>query len=181
MSIVVSTQPTVEPVSLVEAKLHLRVDNSAEDALITSQIISARQWVENYLKRPLITQTLTLYADVFESHMELTPNLQVVNSIKYLDQNNILQLLPDTNYNVFIRQLVGYVMPADGISWPAVKYQPESVQIEFVAGYGDSVAVHETIKQAILLMVGTSYSQREDHKLETAVKNILSPYRVITF
>lgn len=40
------TPPTAEPVSLVEAKLHLRVDFNDDDALITSLITAARQAAE---------------------------------------------------------------------------------------------------------------------------------------
>ena len=42
----VVTAATAEPVTLVEAKAHLRVTHSADDALITRLLTAAREWVE---------------------------------------------------------------------------------------------------------------------------------------
>ncbi|MGA0587269.1 head-tail connector protein [Dyella sp. KRB-257] len=42
-----------EPVSLDEAKLHLRVDDTADDSLITPLITAAREHVEKFIKRPV--------------------------------------------------------------------------------------------------------------------------------
>jgi hypothetical protein len=57
-----TTAPAAEPVSLAEAKLHLRVDTdvTADDDLITSLATAARQWVEEICGRSLITQTWQL-------------------------------------------------------------------------------------------------------------------------
>lgn len=59
------TPPAIEPVTLDEAKAHLRVDINAEDSLITRLISDAREWVERFLRRSLITQTWALYLDAF--------------------------------------------------------------------------------------------------------------------
>jgi len=42
----VSTAPASEPITLAEAKLYLRVDTTADDALITALITAARETVE---------------------------------------------------------------------------------------------------------------------------------------
>lgn len=60
-----SIQPVVEPVTLAEAKAHLRVDSEAEDDLILSLISAAREWVEVYLDRTLITTQWTMRLDSF--------------------------------------------------------------------------------------------------------------------
>ena len=54
------TAPSSEPVTLTEAKLYLRVDNTTEDALISDLIVAARMDAEKYLKRSLISQTWQL-------------------------------------------------------------------------------------------------------------------------
>lgn len=57
--------PAGEPVTLDEAKLHLRVDFAADDALITGLISAARVAAENICRRAFITQKWELLLDGF--------------------------------------------------------------------------------------------------------------------
>ena len=50
-SLVRVTEPTVNPVTLSEAKAHLRIDSDAEDALISSLVTAATRWAEDYCDR----------------------------------------------------------------------------------------------------------------------------------
>lgn len=61
----VLASPASEPVSLNEAKLWLRVDNSDEDSLIAELIATARESAEIYTRRSFISQTLQLTLDAF--------------------------------------------------------------------------------------------------------------------
>ena len=45
------TPPAVEPVTVAEAKAHLRVDISDDDTYIGTLITAAREWCEEYLDR----------------------------------------------------------------------------------------------------------------------------------
>lgn len=54
---VLVTGPAREPISLAEAKLHLRVDGSFDDILIASLITTAREWIEQATNRRFVQQT----------------------------------------------------------------------------------------------------------------------------
>jgi hypothetical protein len=67
MRLVQITPPTVEPVTLAEAKLHARIEYSDDDALVTSLITAARRYCETAIRAAFITQTWTLMLDSFPS------------------------------------------------------------------------------------------------------------------
>lgn len=50
-SLVRATEPASRPVTLSEAKAHLRIDSSAEDSLINTLIDTATRWAEDYCDR----------------------------------------------------------------------------------------------------------------------------------
>ncbi|NBW15376.1 MAG: hypothetical protein EBR82_46010 [Caulobacteraceae bacterium] len=64
-SLVRATEPANEPVTLAEAKAHLRIDSTSEDTLITALIKTARVWAEEYLDRTLCFTQWTLRTDSF--------------------------------------------------------------------------------------------------------------------
>jgi hypothetical protein len=57
--------PAEEPITLAEAKLHVRQDGTADDDLITALIVAARRSCETRLRQALVTQTWDLYLDAF--------------------------------------------------------------------------------------------------------------------
>ena len=64
-SLVRETQPVVEPVSLADAKAHLRIDGEAEDTLVQSLIATARQWAEDYCDRTFVLTRWAMRTDSF--------------------------------------------------------------------------------------------------------------------
>jgi uncharacterized phiE125 gp8 family phage protein len=180
------TAPATEPLTLAEAKLHLRVDATDEDTMITSLISVARHECENRTGRALITQTWEVTLDCFEDSMELPhPPLQTVSSVKYLDEDEVEQTLGTTVYRVD-----GYAEPARvtrtyGETWPDVALDyPNAVRIRYVAGYGDDATdVPPPLKQWMLLHIGHWYANREasakDLRTLPMLDGLLDPYRVV--
>jgi hypothetical protein len=61
----VRNEEGAEPVTLAEAKLHLRIDNTDDDDLISALITTARRWAEDYCDRTFIVSFYTLSLDSF--------------------------------------------------------------------------------------------------------------------
>jgi len=64
-SLVRAIEPTSEPVTLAEVKLHIRIDNANDDALLTNLIAAARAWAESYCDRTFCFTQWTLRTDSF--------------------------------------------------------------------------------------------------------------------
>jgi uncharacterized phiE125 gp8 family phage protein len=191
MGLKLKTAPSVEPVTLAEAKLHCKVDAADDDALITALIVSARQQAEHATGRALVTQVWELSMDAFPADsLEIPrPILQTVDSITYLDTAGIRQTLANTEYQVIVDELIGRVVPAYDKTWPTCREQPGSVVVTFTAGYGLAVSVPSSIKAWMLLAVATLYGQREAVITGPSVAELprdfsaglLDPYRVVVF
>jgi len=163
MSVTIKTEPATEPVSLVEAKAHLRVDCTDDNDYITTLIKVARKYAELYQRRSYITQTLELRLDRFPRYLlELPrPPSSAVASIKYTDSAGDEQTLDASLYTTDFNSYMPRIVPAFNQSWPTTRAVIDAVLIEYTAGYGAASAVPETIKQAILLLVSHWYENRE--------------------
>lgn len=170
------TAPTVEPVTLAEVKLHLRVDGVDEDALITALITAAREQAESITRRALNTQTWRLTLDRFPAIIELPrPHLQSVDSVQYVDTDGVLQTLAADAYQVAGTSEPARILPAYGQSWPATRSQPEAVSITYTAGFGAAGAdVPASIRQWILLYIGALYENREAFRAAERVGGVAS-------
>jgi len=159
----ITTSPAVEPVSLTDIKLHLRVTSTADNDLITSLIQAARQWCEDYENRAYITQTITAKMDRFCNEIEIPkPRLQSVTSIKYIDVDGTEQTLDSSYYDVDIYSEPGRITLAYNQSWPGIRGDINGIEIIYVAGYGDAATdVPAKTVAAIKLLVAHLYENRE--------------------
>lgn len=178
--------PGSEPISLAEAKAHLRVDIDDDDALITGLIVAAREQAEHRTGRALITQVWELALDDFpEAEIELprVPASSIV-SVKYMDTSNLEQIVSSGSYGLDNYGIQHWIIPADGFSWPSTNGGANNVRVQFVAGYGVPSEVPESIKAWIKLAIGTWYDRRaaaaelQSYELpQHFVDGLLDPYR----
>ena len=162
---------------------------ASDDTLLTALIQAAREYVEGYQNRALCTQTWELVLDnwpIRDSIEMPKPPLQSVSSIKYKDSAGTEATWADTNYIVDPDSFLGRVVLADNISWPTVTLYPAGgIRIQFVAGYGLAASVPQTTRQAMLLLIGHWYENREGssersmQEIPFAVKALLDLNRVI--
>lgn len=163
-SLVTTVQPAEEPITLAEAKLHLRVDHSADDSYIAGLVRAARVLAEKQTGRAFVTQTLRLTMDRFPCGSEIClprPPLIAITSVQYYDVSNVLQTVPALQYEADADADPGRVRPGVLYSWPATYVRLGAVRITYTAGYGGAALVPEPIKQAIKFFVGHWYENRE--------------------
>ena len=164
MALKLITPASTYPVTLAEAKLHLRVDTADEDTLITALITAATEMAEQKTGRAIMTQTLELTLDAFPEAFELTRvPVQSVTSVKYYDTTGTQQTLSNTLYALDAADDFGFahISPVYGGTWPTTRDQINAVAVRYVAGYADAASVPQSIKNWILLMVSTMYANRE--------------------
>lgn len=181
----VTIQPATEPISLEEAKLHLKVDTDADDTLITALITSARQYVERYCNIALITQTVTEKYDCLSAMRLSVSPVVVVTSVQYLaSPSGDLQTLSTSLYGVDTYLKPAQIYGKYGATWPAALTQRQCVTVVYVAGYGDEASdVPAPIISAMLLTIGDLYENRQDRArtLTSAAEFLLNPYRITYF
>lgn len=182
------TPVAIEPITLADVRQHLRLfEDAAEDDLLLGLVKTARVYCENYTRRALAEQTLEIYQDRFSGADPILlpyPPLLSVVEIGYTDSTGQETILSASDYVVDTAYEPGRVMPAYGTAWPVFTPYPSSpIRIRFVAGYA---VLPEPIRQALLLLVGHWYENREatgTAKDQTAfsVHALLASYRVEVF
>ena len=189
--------PEAEPVTLAEAKLHLKRDDTDDDDLITALIQAAREHIESWSDRLLVSQTwqMTLHCFPRSNGAIRIPKapLRSITSITYTDQNGDGQTFSSSLYTVDANDKQGWVYLAYNQDWPDTRGEPNAVTITFVGGYAPGSAspvdhaenVPQPIKRAMLLLVGHWYANREAvnvgssvNEMPMAVDALLTPYRV---
>lgn len=189
MELKVVTPPAAEPLSTAEAKLHLRVDHTSDDTLITALIVAAREHVENYLVGSLVEQTRAVYLSAWPYSPFRLPcgPVQSIDSVKYTDSDGVENTVSTDLY---------YLSPGGELcletfeSWPTARLRgPGAIEITYTTGYESVVTdIPQAIKQAMLLLIGEWYEQREaaadtKYNIQTipfGVKQLLAPYREAT-
>lgn len=160
--------PATEPVTSAEAKAHSRIDGSADDTLITSQLLSAREYIEALIKGPLIQRSYRVRLDCFPSGNTLMlPGFPVVSvtAIRYIDTTGTQQTMSNTLYALNSDQSPCRItLNRSANAWPSV-YNMEgvwSVEVEYIAGYANAAAVPQALKQAMLLIFGHWYDNARE-------------------
>ncbi len=157
MPLQIIQEPVVEPLSLLEAKVHLRVDITDDDALISALIASVRQYAETITRRAFIQQIWQYVIDSFPGPtltgvpwgktftlprhaIEIEKSrVQMVTAINYLDMSGNPQVMPAANYVVDYSSEPCRITPVFGQIWPIPMPQIGACNVQFVAGYAAPV------------------------------------------
>lgn len=156
------TFPAAEPVSLSEAKAHLRIDHADEDTYIGSLISAARAYFETQCQKAFATQSYLLTLDSFPSsddvRLDRGPVLEIT-ALKYDDSDGIEQTLDPNDYVLDNANEPGWLIPIDS-GWPATMSATGAVRVEYIAGW-EAGTLPADVKAGMLLLVGHWYNNRE--------------------
>jgi uncharacterized phiE125 gp8 family phage protein len=182
--------PAVEPVSLAEAKAHLRVEHADDDDTIAALIAGARIHVEAQTRRALITQTWRLARDTWPANGRIAvlpaPLRQLVAARVYrLDGTtqaiDLAAFTVDTIGAPAVLTFASGALPAPGRA-------AGGIELDVEVGYGGAPAdVPQPLRQAIRVVVAHWYENRgliaAAHGvtvLPQSVDALLKPYRVLS-
>lgn len=190
VKIVVSTAPATEPISVAEAKTHLRIDHTDDDTLLGTYIQAARELVEAFTGRRMITRTEKLFLDDFppcDGIVIPVAPVRAVDSVKTYDDADAATTFAASNYVTDLNGHVGAVVLKSTAAWPALAAAPRpinAVEVQFQSGYASAAAVPEAMKLAVKLLVGHMYENREAtspltiQQIPLGIRHILTQYVV---
>lgn len=183
--------PQSLPIELDDAKVHLRVDHSDEDFLISDLIGAATDWAENFTGRALVDQTWDQYLSEFPDSdgvivLKKPPLIEVVG-VFYTSTTE--QEFADFSVDYSNTGPSSIYLTSSG-SWPSPDIQRNAGRIRFRAGYIDSgnspsAEIPPAIKSAMLMYLQVLYERgamdpdKQKATLEVA-HLLLRQYRVET-
>lgn len=188
MSTIKITDAAVEPLTLAQAKTHLREDlvDADNDLYISGLITVVRQAAEARLERTLLTTTW-LRSDTGFSRgcIKLVyPRIQSIDWVKYVALDGVLTTLQPSAYEIEPDSELGLLLPAYGMCWPETRQRPGAVKVQYKAGYGDAPAsIPAPIVQWIKLGLTDLYESRARSSERPALPQdfadgLLDPYRL---
>ena len=176
----------VEPnnlgITLEEAKAFLVVDFTDDDSLITSIIETATTICEDKINQQLTNATYLKYFDKFKSEMKLYTPVTSINSLKYLDADNVVQTIDAINYYLDEVSMPSKLVFVEDFVYPTTTKRNNPIMIEFEVGMAN---IPQKIKSWIKQKVATLYEFREDfmdYKVKerdnTFIDSLISSYKV---
>lgn len=168
--------------TLAEVKEHLRVEHDDEDALIGNLLTAGYTFAENYTNTAILDAEYIDKLDDFQKEIMFKhENIQSITSITYYDADDVQQT--QTDYFLDTRKQQTVLTAIYDEEWPDTNNNYENVVITYQAGYA---TIPDQINQAVLLVVGSLYEQRENHivgmpisSVPVSAEYLLNPYRLI--
>jgi hypothetical protein len=155
------TRPALAPISRIEARDHLRLDEDFDDGQVRAYIAAATEWAENYTGRALI---------------------------KYYADDDTESTWASSNYHVDTISTPARIVLREGATYPTDLRDANGLEINFTAGYGTNPSdVPESIRVALLQYMTFLYEHRGESegatqpKLPAVIHALLDPYKVIRF
>lgn len=190
MTATLLTGPALEPVSLNDAKAHLRVDHDDDDALLTAAIVSARVHVEAATRRVLIEQTWRIHLDRWPRtrilRLAVAPLISV-DVVRIRDAEGGSSTVDAGEYEVDTAAVPGRLVLAASAPAPVGRVV-NAIEIDVTAGYGpSSLDVPSPLRHAVMMLVAHWYEHRgavghdlAGETLPLGFAALVAPYRILS-
>jgi len=148
----INVLPEDLPVSLLEAKAHVRIDYNKEDDLINDLIRTATEYVERYTGQALITREITMLVNkCSDEELDLLYSpIVAIDSVSIADGVSSGSETYTATTNYVLR----------GIKDKWIDISATDVKVVYDAGYGTAADVPLLFKEAILKMVFDMWEHR---------------------
>jgi uncharacterized phiE125 gp8 family phage protein len=159
MALFRTVEPAVEPVTLAEAKAHLRLDGAAEDELLAGLIRAARQELERATGLALIDQhwRMTLDAVPETVAVPLHPIREIV-AVTAFGSEGDASTVPAGDYTA---DLASRPARLRFLKRPSPGRSMNGIEIDVRAGFGEAGGdVPEPLRRALLVLVAHWYEFR---------------------
>ncbi len=185
MPAILITPPAIEPVSLAEAKAHLRVSHPDEDAFIGTLIVSARWQVEAATGLKLITQGWSVYADTWPADgviaLPLAPVLSI-QDLKVHGEDDIAAVIDPAHYVSDRLARPPRLLLRPDRAWARPGRIANGIEIRLTAGFGAAASdVPAPLREAMLKLVAHWHAYRGDiegtRAVPPGVSALLAPFR----
>jgi uncharacterized phiE125 gp8 family phage protein len=165
---VVTAKSTDLPVTVAEAKDHLRIVNGDLDGEVEAALLAAIEYCESTAGRSLrISHTLTQKFCQWPCdpvQFDRQP-AKAISSVKYYDQDGVEQTLSSSNYRLQLSSLAaGYLEWDDDFTRPTLDTREDAVTITYTAGYTDIASVPAMAKYAIKLKLAELFGDLQDRE-----------------
>lgn len=168
--------PRALPISLTQAKAHLKVDVTDDDVLISGLIRAVTNDVQNELWRQLVTATFDDKRDQFPACWELPRSpLRKIEHVKYLDDDGDEQTLGSSIYRVDAFSEPGRLVLDYAQTWPNTYPVINAVTARFIGGYATPFTLAGGSPNDTLEAPGHPYSNGDLVRLSTTEGDLPAP------
>jgi uncharacterized phiE125 gp8 family phage protein len=180
MSTILTTPPAAEPLSLAEAKAHLRIAHNDDDAFLSTLIITVRRVIEQRYSLCLNAQGWSVFLDLWPDNdpinLPLYP-VQSINDVKIYGEDDVAATLDPAHYFLDTASKPSRLTLRLGRVVQPPGRRANGIEIKLTTGF---VIVPQQIKQAMLIIIADYYSNRGDGEngaIPLSALELLMPYR----
>ncbi len=177
------TPPAKEPVTLAEARAFLRDGLNEDDALISSLITAAREWVERETGLCLISRNVVELFDDWPDGASFSLASSPVREVQMLQvegAEGAAATIDAAHYLLDNVSRPARLVRREGRHWPRPGIRAGGIRITLTGGFGaEPQDVPQALRQAVLMQMAVLYGLRagEVPVIGAELHKLLKPFR----